>query len=104
MTTAYHPPATIDKRTVEVDVSQWIANPSGTANELKVGVDPSATDHAKVKGGEKSTVISVDLTDEARSVPYTVTNHDVRHHLHRVHPSARIRRVPRRRCVRRRRR
>ena len=66
--------ATIDKRTVEVDVSQWIANPSGTANELKVGVDPSATDHAKVKGGEKSTVISVDLTDEARSVPYTVTN------------------------------
>lgn len=66
--------ATIDKRTVEVDVSQWIANPSGTANELKVGVDPSATDHAKVKGGEKSTVISVDLTDEARSVPYMVTN------------------------------
>ena len=43
-------------------------------NELKVGVDPSATDHAKVKGGEKSTVISVDLTDEARSVPYMVTN------------------------------
>lgn len=32
--------ATIDKKSVDVDVSQWIANPSGTANELKVGVHP----------------------------------------------------------------
>ena len=43
--------ATIDKKSVDVDVSQWIANPSGTADELQVGVDPSATDHAHVKGG-----------------------------------------------------
>lgn len=66
--------ATIDKKSVDVDVSQWIANPSGTADELQVGVDPSAADHAHVKGGKGSTTISVDLTDEARAVPYTVTN------------------------------
>lgn len=66
--------ATIDKKSVDVDVSQWIANPSGTADELRVGVDPSAADHAHVKGGKGSTTISVDLTDEARAVPYTVTN------------------------------
>ncbi|KFJ07077.1 fibronectin type III domain-containing protein [Bifidobacterium thermophilum] len=66
--------ATIDKKSVDVDVSQWIANPSGTADELQVGVDPSAADHAHVKGGKGSTTISVDLTDEARAMPYTVTN------------------------------
>lgn len=66
--------ATIDKKSVDVDVSQWIANPSGTADELQVGVDPSATDHAHVKGGKDSTIITVDLTDEVRAVPYTVTN------------------------------
>lgn len=66
--------ATIDKKSVDVDVSQWIANPSGTADELQIGVDPSAADHAHVKGGKGSTTISVDLTDEARAVPYTVTN------------------------------
>ena len=66
--------ATIDKRTVEVDVAPWIANPSGTTDELEVGVDSSAADHASVKGGEGSTVISVELTDQARAVPYTVTN------------------------------
>ncbi|NMN01628.1 Ig-like domain-containing protein [Bifidobacterium panos] len=66
--------ATIDKTSVDVDVSQWIANPSGTSDELEVGVDSSAKDHARVKGGNHSTVITVDLTDEARAVPYTVTN------------------------------
>lgn len=66
--------ATIDKKSVDVDVSQWIANPSGTANELKVGVHPSASAHAHVKGGEHSTTITVDLTSQARAVPYTVTN------------------------------
>lgn len=66
--------ATVDKRTVEVDVSPWIANPSGTADELRVAVDPSATDHARMKGGEHSTTVSIELTDEARAVPYTVTN------------------------------
>lgn len=66
--------ATIDRKSVDVDVSQWIANPSGTADELQVGVDGSATDHARVKDGKGSTTITVDLTDEARAVPYTVTN------------------------------
>ncbi|MFR2313503.1 MAG: Ig-like domain-containing protein [Bifidobacterium sp.] len=66
--------ATIDKKSIDVDVSQWIANPSGSADELQVAVDDSATDHAHVKGGDKSTTITVDLTDEARAVPYTVTN------------------------------
>ena len=50
-TTVCRPPATIDKKSVDVDVSQWIANPSGSADELQVGVDASATDHAHVKGG-----------------------------------------------------
>mgnify|MGYP002518290450 FL=1 len=66
--------ATIDRKSVDVDVSQWIANPSGTADELEVDVDPSATEHARVKGGKGSATITVDLTDEARAVPYTVTN------------------------------
>ncbi|KFI93975.1 fibronectin type III domain-containing protein [Bifidobacterium saguini DSM 23967] len=66
--------ATIDKKSVDVDVSQWIANPSGTADELTVGVHPSGADHARVKGGDHSTIITVDLTSEARAVPYTVTN------------------------------
>ncbi len=66
--------ATIDRKSVDVDVSQWIANPSGTFEELRVGVHESAADHARVKGGEESTVITVELTDEARAVPYTVTN------------------------------
>ena len=39
-----------------------------------MAVDDSATDHAHVRGGDKSTTITVELTDEARAVPYTVTN------------------------------
>ncbi|WEV42684.1 Ig-like domain-containing protein [Bifidobacterium sp. ESL0682] len=66
--------ATLDKKSIDVDLSQWIANPSGTTDELKVGIDPTAADHARVKGGDKSTTVTIDLTDEARSVPYTVTN------------------------------
>lgn len=66
--------ATIDKKSVDVDLSQWIANPSGTTQELRLGIDPSAQNHAHVKGGKDSTTVSVELTDEARSVPYTVTN------------------------------
>ncbi|MBT1164293.1 fibronectin type III domain-containing protein [Bifidobacterium felsineum] len=66
--------ATIDKKTVDVDVSQWIANPSGTTDELSVAVHPSAADHARVKEGKHSTIITVDLTAQARAVPYTVTN------------------------------
>ncbi len=31
---------TIDKQSVDVDVSPWIANPSGTASELEVAVHP----------------------------------------------------------------
>lgn len=68
------PSATIDRRSVDVDVSQWISNPSGTADELRVDVDPSASDHARMKDDDGLTVISVDLTDDARAVPYTVTN------------------------------
>ncbi|KAB7787348.1 ATPase AAA [Bifidobacterium cebidarum] len=66
--------ATIDKQSVDVDVSPWIANPSGTTDELSVAVHPSAADHARVKGGKHSTIITVDLTAQARAVPYTVTN------------------------------
>lgn len=68
------PPAqTIDRSTVDVDVRDFISNPSGTLSDLRVGVDDSAADHAHVSS-KNSTIISVDLTDEARAVPYTVTN------------------------------
>lgn len=66
--------ATLDKKSIDVDLSPWIANPSGSAQELKVDIHPTAADHARVKGDGKSTTVTVDLTDEARSVPYTVTN------------------------------
>ena len=65
---------TIDKRSVEVDVAAWINNPSGTADELTVTIDSSAADHARRIGDESSTIISIDLTEQARAVPYTVTN------------------------------
>ena len=66
--------ATVDRKSVDVDVSPWIANPSGSLSDLTVDVHPSASDHARRKGGEHSTIITVDLTDEARAVPYTVSN------------------------------
>lgn len=71
----YHVPAiaTIDKRSVDVDVSKFIANPSGSSDVLAVDVDESARDHAHMASG-KPTTISIELTDEARAVPYTVTN------------------------------
>jgi hypothetical protein len=69
---------TIDKRSVDVDVSDFISNPSGTTDELSVNVDASARDHAHV-ASKRSTVISVELTNQARAVPYTVTN--TRYHL-----------------------
>ncbi len=78
--------ATIDKKSVDVDVSQWIANPSGTADELQVGVHPSASAHAHVKGGKHSTIITVDLTVTGASRALHRHEYDVRHHVHRVHP------------------
>ena len=63
--------ATVDKRTVNVDVSAWISNPSGSLDELAVNVDKSAAQHARATG---DTTLSIDLTDEARAIAYTVTN------------------------------
>ncbi|KAB8292634.1 Ig-like domain-containing protein [Bifidobacterium avesanii] len=65
------PAATIDKRSVDVDVSPWIANPSGGMDELSVGVHESAAAHARTIGG---TTLRIELTDQARAVPYTVAN------------------------------
>ena len=64
---------------MDVDVSPWIANPSGTASELEVAIHPSATDHARVGEGSASTIVTVDLTSQARAVPYTVAN--TTHHV-----------------------
>lgn len=66
--------STIDAASVDVDVSAWMANPSGPADGLRVDVHPSASRHAWRKGGPRSTVITIELTDRARAVPYTVTN------------------------------
>ncbi|NEG88455.1 fibronectin type III domain-containing protein [Bifidobacterium aerophilum] len=68
------PSDTVDKRSVEVDVSAWIGNPSGTVEELVVDVDPSAASHARRRGDAGSTIVSIDLTPSARAIPYTVTN------------------------------
>lgn len=68
--------ATIDKRTVNVDVAEWIANPSGSTDELRVSVEPSAADHVRVIG---QSTLSIDLTGETQFIPYTVTN--VKHHV-----------------------
>lgn len=69
-----HVPAaeTIDRRSVTVDVSPWIANPSGSAADLAVAVHGSAVDARD--SGDGSPLIDVRLTDRARVVPYTVTN------------------------------
>ncbi|MBT1161534.1 AAA family ATPase [Bifidobacterium sp. SO1] len=67
------PSDTVDRRSIDVDVSEWIGNPSGTPDELNVDVHVSARDSARRKAGTRS-VIEIDLTDEARAVPYTVTN------------------------------
>lgn len=70
--------ATIDKRSVDVDMLPWIANPSGPISELEVSVHPSAADHARITGDAGSTIITVELTEQARAVPFTVTN--TKHH------------------------
>lgn len=71
--------STIDATSVDVDVSAWIANPSGPTDDLHVDVHPSASAHARRKGDNLSTTITIELTDRARAVPYTVTNtaHDL---------------------------
>ncbi len=56
---------------MNVDVSAWISNPSGSLDELAVNVDKSAAQHARATG---DTTLSIDLTDEARAIAYTVTN------------------------------
>lgn len=68
------PADTIDKRSVDVNLVDSMANPSGTMDDLKLAVHPSASNHARIKGGPGSTTLSIDLTDQARAVPYTVTN------------------------------
>lgn len=73
------PSETINRRTIEVDVSRWIANPSGPMEQLAISVHDSASTNARMKGGKHSTVISIDLIDQARAIPYMVTN--TAHHL-----------------------
>lgn len=65
------PAATIDRRSIDVDVSPWIANPSGSVDELAVGVHESAAAYARPAGG---TVLRIALTERARAIAYTVTN------------------------------
>lgn len=68
------PADTIDKRTVEVNLADSMTNPSGTLDDLRLEVHPSAREHARVKEGKGSTTLSIDLTNQARAIPYTVTN------------------------------
>lgn len=65
--------STIDRASVAVDLSPWIANPSGSGEDLAVSVHASAAGIARLAPGSRST-ITVDLGDEPRAVPYVVTN------------------------------
>lgn len=68
------PVATVDKRSVEVEVTPLIANPAGRPSDLEVQVHPSASDHARMSPDGRAGVIIVDLTERSRAVPYVVTN------------------------------
>ena len=68
------PEDTVDKRSVEVNLADSISNPSGTLDDLHLGIHPSARAHARIVGEAGSTKLVIDLTDQARAVPYTVTN------------------------------
>ena len=68
------PEDTVDKRSVEVNLADSISNPSGTLDDLRLGIHPGAKAHARTVGEAGSTKLVIDLTDQARAVPYTVTN------------------------------
>ena len=68
------PEDTVDKRSVEVNLADSISNPSGTLDDLRLGIHPEARAHARTVGEAGSAKLVIDLTDQARAVPYTVTN------------------------------
>ena len=68
------PEDTVDKRSVEVNLADSISNPSGTLDDLRLGIHPGARAHVRTVGEAGSTKLVIDLTDQARAVPYTVTN------------------------------
>nr|WP_236027992.1 tandem-95 repeat protein [Bifidobacterium pongonis] len=63
--------ATVDRRVVEVDLSDWISNPSGTPDELAMKVASPAKGMARLTAPR---TVAVELADEPYAVPYTVTN------------------------------
>ena len=71
--------ATLGKRTVNVDIGAWIANPSGPFNDLAIHVDDAYRQQARANG----TIITLNLAEEAYTLPYTVTNT-----AHGVHSTA----------------
>lgn len=62
--------ATLGKRTVTIDIGAWIANPSGPFSDLAIHVDGTHRQQTHVKG----TTITLNLAEEAYTIPYTVTN------------------------------
>ncbi|HMO10698.1 MAG TPA: Ig-like domain-containing protein, partial [Actinotalea sp.] len=62
---------TLNATSVEVDVLEVAANPSGPLSDLRVSVDPSAADVAQVTA--RGTVEIV-LGRNARTIPYLLTN------------------------------
>lgn len=59
--------ATVDRRVVEVDLGDWVSNPSSTPDELALAVASPARLTAPL-------TVTVELADKPYAVPYTVTN------------------------------
>lgn len=67
------PSETVDKRTVTVDMSPWVFNPSGDQSALSISVHPSAAERARISE-DQAMAISIDLTDRSSFIPYVVTD------------------------------
>lgn len=63
---------TLGKRKMTVNIADRIANPSGPFSELSVHMDDAARRQAH--GSVQGTVITLELAQEAYTIPYTVTN------------------------------
>lgn len=67
------PSETVDKRTITVDMSPWVVNPSGSQNDLSISVHPSAAERARISA-HNTMAVSIDLTEKTSFIPYVVTD------------------------------
>ena len=65
---------TVDRRSVDVDVSDLVTSPSGDVAALMLSVPDDVAAIASADSAEGRHVVSIMLGDEPTSVPYTVTD------------------------------